>query len=503
MPRWRVAGGLSIKTYEPNRPKRLVGGGRCVPTARPTSSLFSLSVQRKKRRCASEAAQRNSLHACEWKIHPENARIARSHRSLSTDSVTSSFTSKRPPAPQGSALSSDATRHSPALHVGWKRRRVILTCMDDLVKIALASLTRMRDAATGLYSHKTLIGPRGAYINLAPDARYSAITIVGLLAADNAGFAGELATTLPRSLDTLHRLASTSHDPATLAVLSWASAIAQDSRLDSSFDRMCAVVNPPRASSMELGLALTAASHAASARLMRRDRIVAQAASFAAELIRRYSPGGGVFRASRGHHSPLALAMARMTSFASQVYPLHGLSEYARLLELKASREIRAVCDRLCAAQGALGQWWWFYAIGARAVIEGYPVYSVHQDAMAFMALAAAERIGQGKYRMQLERGLRWVYGENELATSMTSVEPPFIYRAIQARGGHADGFAGWSRRQHFRVLKAAWRPHVRSAGPRSAQELEVLHECRSYHLGWLLYAATLFKPSASEDGEQ
>jgi hypothetical protein len=366
--------------------------------------------------------------------------------------------------------------------------------MEDLVRIALGALPRMHDPASGLYAHKTLLGASGQHVNHGLNPLYSAATVVGLLAAEQAGFAGVPARTVPGSLDAMHRLSTTSRDPAMLAVLSWASALANDPRMQASLARMFAMLDPRTASSMDLGLALTAAAHATTVPATPRDRIIDRAASLAGELRRRYTERGGVFRAFGRHRRPRSLALAKMTSFASQIYPVHGLCEYARLLEHPPDAEIASVCGRVCASQGPLGQWWWFYAVGERTVVEGYPVYSVHQDGMAFMALGAAERIGEGRYRAQLERGLRWVSGENELATSMVIREPPFICRAIQLRGGDPDGLAGWSSRQRRRAVWTSWAPARRAVGVRGAGELEVLRECRSYHLGWLLYAATLIK---------
>jgi hypothetical protein len=121
-------------------------------------------------------------------------------------------------------------------------------------------------------------------------------------------------------------------------------------------------------------------------------------------------------------------------------------------------------------------------------VIEGYPVYSVHQDAMAAMALLPATRLGVGDYRAAVATGVRWVTGDNELGRGLVDEPAHLIYRAIQRAGGDADGLAGWSRPQLAAACVAALAGRSR---PRP-RRLEVLNECRSYHLGWLLLAAAM-----------
>ena len=101
----------------------------------------------------------------------------------------------------------------------------------------------------------------------------------------------------------------------------------------------------------------------------------------------------------RGHGpSPRAdPGVHRLTSFASQVYPVQGLCELAWPPTLPLRARSRRSATYLMESQGERGQWWWFYSTRARKVIEGYPVYSVHQDAMAFLAMLPAIRLLAGR----------------------------------------------------------------------------------------------------------
>jgi hypothetical protein len=54
-------------------------------------------------------------------------------------------------------------------------------------------------------------------------------------------------------------------------------------------------------------------------------------------------------------------------------------------------QEALRVADRVVELHGPLGKRFWIYSLRDGSIVEPYPWYSVHHDAMAFMALAAAE----------------------------------------------------------------------------------------------------------------
>jgi hypothetical protein len=355
--------------------------------------------------------------------------------------------------------------------------------------VAEPLLAAMRQPTDNLYSNK-LVVVDGTYRNRGVNSFYSAIAVLGLLEAERQELLVSSDTAVAETLESLCRQLVTCGHPGTVSILAWALALRDDVRAGLAYRQLETMVSPAALSTMELGLALAAVSEV----VKRTDRLRDTAARFggrlAEELRNRYEPRGAVFRGFGPRLSMAAAKTSRMTSFASQVYPVHGLCLFARALDLPPGREVAEVCRRLCQAQGEQGQWWWFYDLRRMQLMEGYPVYSVHQDAMAFMALLAAEEVGAGSYRPALSRGLEWLYGRNELGLSMVSTTPPMIHRAIQRRGGDPDGFAGWSRRQRLTVGARSLGAARATAAHASPAHLEVLEECRSYHPGWLLYAA-------------
>lgn len=368
-----------------------------------------------------------------------------------------------------------------AVNAVARRRLTPAGELRPLVPVALAGLEKMQDTA-GLFSHKSLLEPDGTFVNRGVDPLYTAACVVGLLSCHEARrppHTHRAARALDALLEREHE-----RDPAVLGTTLWGCVLAGDERAPQVAQRLIGSLQPRRSSSMQLGLALTglarwlAVGDAAAG-------VAPAARMLAGEIERRFVARAHVFAATARPPTRNPL-LQRLTSFASQVYPVLGLSELALATGTEPPPAVSRVCDFLAEAQGDRGQWWWFYSTTKRRVMEGYPVYSVHQDAMAPMALLSAGRVRVGDYARPLISGLHWVGGDNELGRSMVDPRAGLIYRAIQRAGGDADGFAGWSRGQRWSVYRGA----LTGRPARSPRELELLCESRSYHLGWLLVAA-------------
>jgi hypothetical protein len=368
--------------------------------------------------------------------------------------------------------------------------------MDELADVARALLPSMADPASGLFVRKvewTASGPHPR--DLSP--LYTAMSVVGLLADPLRGTGGAHDAVVTRALDALVAPATARDAPTGLtATTLWALALAGDDRAPAVL-RVLESLHPRRDSSMELGLVLAGVAAAleggAASRGPASSRTALRAGDAArAELLRRFCAGGRVFGGSALVARPRRLLRHRLASFASQVYPVHGLARYARATGSGPPGELSNAAERLRESQGPLGQWWWIHDPRTPAVLDGYPVYSVHQDAMALMALLPVQDLGLGTFDAELARGLAWLFGANELRTPLVDLAAGTISRCIQRAGGEADGEWGMSRAQRRAVLAASWglRPAPGTAARPGA--LEVLHECRPYHLGWVLYARSL-----------
>lgn len=359
----------------------------------------------------------------------------------------------------------------------------------DLVELSLEALPRMFDERSGIFCQK--IVPEGDRLtNQGSNTFYSAMSTVGLLR--QTARPAESVFPLGRSLDALHEAAMTGAGPEVVANTVWAMALAEDARGAELTAKLAGRDDLQNCESATLGHVIHGLAVAAEAYPERSGEAIEACRRWAPELLGRFSSEAelfGPFRRPTGVRSAL---INRLTSFAAQVYPLHGLASFYRVTGEAPSPTLRRVAERIVDAQGPLGQWWWLYSTQTRAVIEGYPVYSVHQDGMAFMALLPVEALGEGSYRDALGLGLDWLFGANELSTTeLVRREPAAVFRNIQRVGSDADAMFGISRANLARVIARSLRPgadHTKA----DPGELEVLFESRPYHLGWLLHAYTL-----------
>jgi len=186
-------------------------------------------------------------------------------------------------------------------------------------------------------------------------------------------------------------------------------------------------------------------------------------------------------------------ARGHVACFADLVYPIQALSLYAESTgDSLAKVAARRAAELILRRQGKAGQWWWHYDVRTGDVVEGYPVYAVHQDAMAPMALIAATRATGLDTTEGIDRGLDWLESSPELeGGSLVDEAAGLIWRKVARRE---------PRKLSRSLQAAATRLHPRLRAPgldRLFPPVAVDYEDRPYHLGWLLYA---FPPRGCAD---
>ena len=172
----------------------------------------------------------------------------------------------------------------------------------------------------------------------------------------------------------------------------------------------------------------------------------------------------------------------RFVSFGGITYFLKALYEYGKAFDDDSSLTLfKKGVRTIVAHQGPQGEWAWFYDAERGRVVDWYEVYSVHQEAMAMLFLLPALDLGMLEVRGAIEKSLAWLFGSNELGTPIMIDEPFFSYRSIRRRG-HSQRLK--------RLSRAYWLTTTRrEARPASRAELEINSECRSYEMGWTVYA--------------
>ena len=117
-------------------------------------------------------------------------------------------------------------------------------------------------------------------------------------------------------------------------------------------------------------------------------------------------------------------------------------------------------------------------------VVERYPVYSVHQYAMAPMALTELAAAGGRDHDGSVRRGLAWLQIHPECVEPLVAPDLGVVWRKVGRRepAKAARTVAALASRVHAGTsvsgVDRLWPPG------------RVDYECRPYELGWLLYAS-------------
>lgn len=348
--------------------------------------------------------------------------------------------------------------------------------LKPLLDLALRGLSPMFYADRQLFCYRLHSTAQG----LVPEGispRYTMMTLLGLHQAEAAGMAS------PFDYDRI--FGALTHDTewitcaGDLGLLLWTCALVFPHRLKeltARADLSLVLARYPDVqvrSTMELAWLLAGLSHAKLAGTGE----VAQHARLAArvfELLKENQGRSGAFGHGASGWSATSSWRGWIGSFADQVYPIYACSKYKEAYGVgDALRTATACAEVICREQGPLGQWWWHYDASQGRAIGKYPVYSVHQDGMAPLALYALSEAGGPDFDEPIGRGLRWIWGQNELGESLCDEDNSVIWRCIHPA----------PMRKYSSEMLAML--HL----PASPGRLRILQECRPYHFGWLLYA--------------
>jgi hypothetical protein len=356
------------------------------------------------------------------------------------------------------------------------RARTMAATPDPLVgrlrRLAHASLPRMYDPRARRCVF-TIRRENGAQVPAGISDRYTAIAIIGLAADgldrwtlpfDPMGLAAALVESLPAC-----------ENLGDAALIAWAAeAVGIDSapawtHVERLFRSRSA--HP----TVEVAWALAAAAID--------DRHVAPALrqSLLSAVMQAWNAKAGIF----GHTAGGGSARSHVACYADQVYPIFALSRFAARYGDRSALDAAVRCARrICALQGAGGQWWWHYDHRTGDVVEGYPVYAIHQDAMGPMALRAVADAGGGNFDEPIRRGLQWLQAAPELAGGSLIDEPAqMLWRKVGRR-------EPMKATRYVQAACTMLHPRLRAPGmdvifPAAAIDFED----RPYHWGWFLYA--------------
>jgi len=342
--------------------------------------------------------------------------------------------------------------------------------------IAYRGLAQMYRPADGLFAFRARRAGAGVRLE-GVSRRYTAMVVLGLADEPEVAVREILAgATLDHVCDELVRGVPATANLGDAAVTHWALVRAGHGGAAASRRRLLELLDGgEQFETVELAWALTALSAGdASQAARRRDEAARRlmGAFVEASSLFPHRIGAGGFR-------------SHVCCYADLVYPVVALSRYhVAVGDARALRIAQQCAARMCTLQGPAGQWWWHYDVRTGRILERYPVYAVHQDAMGPMALFALAEAGGASHAEAVRRGLNWLDASPELDGG-TLIDAPagMIWRKVARR----------EPRKLVRKLQAvtsAIHPSLRwplmdVLFPAGAID----DECRPYHLGWLLYA--------------
>ncbi len=350
--------------------------------------------------------------------------------------------------------------------------------MTPLSAYALAGLRRCWMPERGMWSHKYHLDGRQPENESVPhsDLYYSLNVLLGLstVRAELAGEPYDVAALFAALCDALPRHSVRNGAPG---MALWAAAELDLDVPGAVADRLrvlAADIEPAvRWTAQDAGLSLSGV--AAQARRDPSWRPLAEKLSRV--LLDRFSGPHALFRdATQGPRRHFA-------TFATQVYAALALYHHGELAgDARSIAAANAIAAKLIALQGPLGEWPWFYLPAADRVIEAYEVYSVHQHGMAPAFLHHAIRHGVPGARAAMLRGFEWIFGANQMRTSMLVPALSLIHRSQARRGVQG--------RRIGRLLRASLVAGTgANAWTTDPATLCLTQEMRSYEFGWLLWS--------------
>ena len=355
--------------------------------------------------------------------------------------------------------------------------------IKKLIELAVKGLEPLYDREQKLFIHRIVLSGQEQMPRLW-STTYTPITLLGLLKARDHGVnmtwfdETEIMQALIRSIET--------HDsrPGDIGLILWADAKTGGNYLSQLLKLMQEQVHGDalaQRSTTELswfltGLCYSQINHPENELIKDLAHVVYKA------VVNNFGRETGLFShlIGNGRYSSIR---SNIGNFADQSYSIYSLSVFYEAYNLPESREIALQCaNMICELQGGRGEWWWHYHSKQGGIASRFPVFAVHQDGMAPMALLKISGISGQDFGGPIRKGLDWLLGGNDMAVEMIDWERNVIWRDIERvyplstirYGSYALAQAGLSR--PLQLLE-------------SVPARKVNREMRPYETGWLLYA--------------
>lgn len=349
--------------------------------------------------------------------------------------------------------------------------------INYMIGISVRGLEGMFDAKNQLFCYRTIKFEHGVH-NEGLSLRYTIISLMGLYMFEACG--GKSNIDIRKVFSSLLEKLDRFDNIGDVGLLLWLCSLFEPNKAVFIFNKLRLIdlikINKDAiyGRTMELSWLLTGLTYLSSIETIYIKDLKVLTEEIYKNLLNNYR-GMGIFGHVKKNIYPGGFR-SRIGSFADQVYPIYALSKYSTVFGDKNALEIGLKCgESICRSQGEFGQWWWHYDADSGRVIGKYPVFSVHQDGMAPMALFALGKAAGKDFSVHVNKGLHWITGNNELNVNMIDESRNTIWRSMYLKKYIAYKY------ELLSLLNLE--SHVEK------RNLNVLYETRPYHFGWLLYA--------------
>lgn len=346
--------------------------------------------------------------------------------------------------------------------------------IEELRELSFRLLARMYIANRKIFAFK--LQKRGEdIVREGISRRYTAIALIGLAGEDEAAARKALHGHSPaETCESLVADCGNWSSIGDVALTAWAAAATGVDR--AACWKRIAGLDAVRGSHPTVEIAWVLAA-ACIDREFRHDELREQVAE---RLLSAFSHHTGLFPHMLGQAK--GARFSHVACFADLVYPTHALSHYSRRTGDRAGVQAATRCaQQFCNLQGEAGQWWWHYDVRSGKVVEGYPVYSVHQDAMGPLALVAVNDAGGSDFTANLAKGLEWMKGCPELkGASVMDPQRDIKWRKVARKEPNKLS-------RYMQGCASLLHPSLRMPAMFAPGVID--YEVRPYELGWLLYA--------------
>ena len=368
--------------------------------------------------------------------------------------------------------------------------------IDKLIDISLNHLSESINKEQLFYNR--LKEKDEVISRIASSTRYSIISLIGLYQARNYGYTVNLNLEYLTSRITANLYKIKLPD---IGLLLWLSSVAVDDNLAKivyeKLDNMLKKTSINSLMTISLAWILTGLSKSF-ALINEDEKVNKQLELLLTKLLKSYNSKAGLFTSFNGKKKNIfaKIIHSEIGCFADQVYSIIALSEYCKIND---NQEVKSVVEsatnRTISLQGNYGEWPWLFDVEKGTILEKYPIYSVHQTAMAPMALKTAGEVIGHNYGEIIEKSLEWFDKIDFDDNGFIDEEKNIIWRSIKKRGKTKSllnhfglNYGGITADDKKRIFKKIILNKLPLKHESIMEKLVVDYESRPYHYGWILY---------------